>query len=268
MSKLQVLVATMRQSDMSIAEKMNISCEAVIANQAGRNEFTETVGEFGRIRMISTDTVGVGLNRNIALFASDSDIILFADDDVVYNDDMPQNVIDAFRENPKADVIIFSMDITRGGEVTEKRHLKRGRRRLWNSLRFGTYVIAARRSAVMRNNITFNQYFGGGCIYGAGEDSLFIKACFDAGLRVYSHEYVLGRCAKDVSSWFSGHNEKFFYDKGALMGYLFPRVSPLMTLYFSLRFKRSTDISPLKRIKLMNDGRKGGKKLIPFSGLK
>ena len=107
MSKLQVLVATMRQSDMSIAEKMNISCEAVIANQAGRNEFTETVGEFGRIRMISTDTVGVGLNRNIALFASDSDIILFADDDVVYNDDMPQNVIDAFRENPKADVIIL-----------------------------------------------------------------------------------------------------------------------------------------------------------------
>lgn len=268
MSKLQVLVATMRQSDMSIAEKMNISCEAVIANQAGRNEFTETVGEFGRIRMISTDTVGVGLNRNIALFASDSDIILFADDDVVYNDDMPQNVIDAFRENPRADVIIFSMDITRGGEVIEKRHLKHGRRRLWNSLRFGTYVIAARRSAVMRNNITFNQYFGGGCIYGAGEDSLFIKACFDAGLRVYSHEYVLGRCAKDVSSWFSGHNEKFFYDKGALMGYLFPRVSPLMTLYFSLRFKRSTDISPLKRIKLMNDGRKGGKKLIPFIGLK
>ena len=268
MSKLQVLVATMRQSDMSIAEKMNIRCEAVIANQAGRNELTETVGEYGRVRMISTDTVGVGLNRNIALFASDSDIILFADDDVVYNDDMPQNVIDAFRENPKADVIIFSMDITRGGEVTEKRHLKRGRRRLWNSLRFGTYVIAARRSAVMRNNITFNQYFGGGCIYGAGEDSLFIRACFDAGLRVYSHEYVLGRCAKDVSSWFSGHNEKFFYDKGALMGYLFPRVSPLMTLYFSLRFKRSTDISPLKRIKLMNEGRKGGKKLIPFSGLK
>ena len=268
MSKLQVLVATMRQSDMSIAEKMNIRCEAVIANQAGRNELTETVGEYGRVRMISTDTVGVGLNRNIALFASDSDIILFADDDVVYNDDMPQNVIDAFRENPKADVIIFSMDITRGGEVTEKRHLKRGRRRLWNSLRFGTYVIAARRSAVMQNNITFNQYFGGGCIYGAGEDSLFIKACIDAGLRVYSHEYVLGRCAKDVSSWFSGHNEKFFYDKGALMGYLFPRVSPLMTLYFSLRFKRSTDISPLKRIKLMNDGRKGGKKLIPFSGLK
>ncbi|MBR5453818.1 MAG: glycosyltransferase [Clostridia bacterium] len=264
MSGLQVLVATMRQTDLSIAERMNIRCEAVIANQTDRNELTECIGEYGRIRMVSTNTVGVGLNRNIALFASDSDIILFADDDVVYNDDMPQNVLKAFSDNPKADVIIFSMDITRGGEVTEKRHLKRGRRRLWNSLRFGTYVIAARRSSVMRNNITFNQFFGGGCIYGAGEDSLFIKACFDAGLRVYSHEYVLGRCAKDVSSWFSGHNEKFFYDKGALMGYLFPRTAALMTLYFSLRFKRSTDIPPMKRVRLMNKGRRGGKNLVPF----
>ena len=59
----------------------------------------------------------------------------------------------------------------------------------------------------------FFQNFGGGCIYSSGEDSLFLKACFERGLKVYSNAYVLGSCCKDVSSWFRGFNEKYFYDK-------------------------------------------------------
>ena len=38
MKKLQVLVATMHQKDLSLVEKMNIRCDAVIANQADKNE--------------------------------------------------------------------------------------------------------------------------------------------------------------------------------------------------------------------------------------
>ena len=39
MSELQVLVATMHQRDFSLVEKMNIRCDAVIANQADRSSF-------------------------------------------------------------------------------------------------------------------------------------------------------------------------------------------------------------------------------------
>ena len=38
MGKLQVLVATMNQCDVSLVEKMNLNCDAVIANQADREE--------------------------------------------------------------------------------------------------------------------------------------------------------------------------------------------------------------------------------------
>lgn len=264
MTELQVLLATMHQEDLSIAEKMNIRCAAVIANQTDRDEIRTEASPFGPRKLICTATRGVGLNRNIALLAADSELVLFSDDDVVYNDDMPQAVIAAFRKNPKADVLIFGMDIVKNGVVTEKRHLPNKRRRFWNSMRFGTYTIAARRAALIRGNITFHQSFGGGCPFSAGEDTLFLKACFDAGLRVYSHEYVLGTCCKDTSSWFVGYNEKYFYDKGVLVRHLFPKTAWLMGLYFGARFKRRTDVPMLRRIRLVYRGIRRGRDMIPY----
>lgn len=263
---LQVLVATMHQDDLRIAETMNIRCGAVIANQADREEMVQQSTESGVWKMITTPTRGVGLNRNIALMAADADILLFADDDVVYNDDMPTSVLDAFRQNPGADVIVFGMQMMKNGEITETRCGGNRRLHLWNSMRFGTYRIAVRRSALLANNITFHQCFGGGCPFGSGEDSLFLKSCFDAGLKVYSHNYILGVCRKDASSWFVGCDEKYFYDKGVLMRKLFPRCAPLMTLYFGICFKRETDLGVLKRLRLMYAGVRGGKKMIPYSG--
>ena len=264
MNTLQVLVATMHQNDLSIAEKMNIRCSAVIANQGDREEVVNQTTPFGRLKMITTTTRGVGLNRNIALLAADSEFVLFADDDVVYHTDMPQSVVTAFRENPSADVIIFGMDIVRDGAVSEKRHLKNKRLYLWNALRYGTYTIAARRRALLQYNITFHQCFGGGCTYSAGEDSLFLKACFDAGLKVYSHSYVLGTCCKDTSTWFVGYGHKYFYDKGVLVRYLFPKTAYIMAMYFAVRFKRKTDVGVFRRIRLVYAGVRGGKKMIPY----
>ena len=260
MKELQVLVVTMGQKDLSIVKKMNLQCDAVIANQA---DYEAIVTE-GNVKKLTTATKGVGLNRNIALLAADSEIVLFADDDMTYYDGMPQAVVKAFRENPKADVIVFGIDITKGGQIVEKRHLKKKRLHVWNAMRYGTDRVAVRREAILRSNIVFNQCFGGGCVYSAGEDSLFLKACFDKKLRVYTHEFVLGTCCKDESSWFVGHNDKYFYDKGALMRHLFPRIPRLMALYFAIRFKRQTDLSVMKRIRLMLAGVRGGKRMEPY----
>lgn len=267
MKKMQVLVATMHQNDVSLAEKMNIRSSAVIANQADREEIVSCETEFGNIKMITTATRGVGLNRNIALMAADAEILLFSDDDVVYNDDVAENVTAAFETLPQADVIVFGMDIVKNGKITERRHLKRGRLKVWNSMRFGTYTVAVRRSSVIKKNVTFNQCFGGGCPFSAGEDTLFLKSCFDAGLKVYSYDYVLGTCSKDSSSWFAGYNEKYFYDKGVLVRNLFPKTAYVMALYFGIRFKRKTDLGVFKRLKYIYTGVRKGKKMIPYGEL-
>ena len=52
MKKIQVLVAAMHQKDLSLAEKMNIRCSAVIANQADREEIVNFETDFGNIKMV------------------------------------------------------------------------------------------------------------------------------------------------------------------------------------------------------------------------
>ena len=262
---VQVLVATMHQTDMSLAERMNIRCDAVIANQADREEFVREDTPHGHRCMITTTTRGVGLNRNMALLMADADILLLADDDVTYNDDMPTAVAAAFEAMPAADVIVFGMDIVKNGNVTPRREKTVHRLRVHNAMRFGTYRIAVRRRALLQHNITFHQSFGGGCPFSAGEDSLFLKSCFDNGLRVYAHTYTLGRCSKDTSSWFRGCDDKYFYDKGVLVRHLFPRTAYLMALYFGICFKLETECNVWQRLRWIYKGIRGGRRMIPYA---
>ena len=59
--------------------------------------------------MITTNTKGVGKNRNICLIFADAEYILFADDDVKYDDGVMEAVLKAFSDIPKADVIAFGI---------------------------------------------------------------------------------------------------------------------------------------------------------------
>ena len=266
--KLQVLVATMHQNDLSLFEKMNIQCDAIIANQHDRLAVDKQVNENGNVTMISTPTRGVGLNRNIALMSADADILLFADDDITYYDGSLSGVKQAFDDLPDADVIIFSIDYTKNGDVFQKKHSPTRELKLWNSLKYGACALAIRKRAVLSNNLKFSQLFGGGCIYGSGEDSLFILDCFNAGLKVYSHSYVLGKCAKDSSSWFTGYNEKYLYDKGAWIACAFPKAKHIIKWYFVCKFSKKSGISFVKTAKLINKGIVGFKTLTTFDQIK
>lgn len=251
--KLEVLVAAMGQKDLSLAEKMNIRRDAVIANQCGAFSYTEQQRSGGKIRMLSTGTKGVGTNRNLALELARGDILLFADDDIVYYDDL-QPVVDAFRELPEADVIFFGMDMTREGKVFDRRRHKRKRLHLWNSMKYGAARMAVRRSAVEEKRLRFSSLFGGGCLYCGGEDTIFIRDCLKKGLRLYSHEHVLGACAKDSSSWFTGYDEKFFFDRGAMIACAFPKGKHLVKWYYIFKFAKKTELSLRAVIRRVNGG--------------
>ena len=251
---LQVLVATMNRQDLSLTETMNLRQNAVIANQCGRWAMEEEMRDGIKVQMLSSDTIGVGINRNLALSAAQADILLFADDDIVYYDSDLQGVIDAFRQLPDADVIFFAIDMTKEGKVFDKRRNKVRRLHLWNSLRFGACRMAIRREAVIKHRLSFSTLFGGGSLYGSGEDTAFIRDCFRAGLKLYSHDYVLGACAKDSSTWFEGYNEKYCFDFGALLCCCFPNMKHLIKWHFIRKLNKRSALSLRTIIKEINRG--------------
>lgn len=258
--ELEVLVAAMGQEDCSLAENMNLCRPAVIANQCGRWDYEEQ----GCVRMISSDTRGVGINRNLALELAQGDILLFADDDIVYYDKDLQGVVDAFRQLPDADVIFFAIDMTRNGQVFDKRRHKVRRVHLWNSLRYGACRMAVRREAVVKHRLRFSTLFGGGCMYSSGEDTIFIRDCARMGLNMYSHDYVLGACAKDTSTWFQGYTPKYFFDRGAMLASAFPVVKHFMKWYFAAKLSQKTGEPIMRIIRLMNNGIRAFADLEPY----
>lgn len=258
--KIEVLLSVMNQSDHSFLKKMNIKTDAVVVNQANFDRDENFTHDGKHIHMISMNKRGVGLSRNTALENSSAEIILFADQDVEYADNYHRIIKSEFKNNPKADIIIFNLKSKNPKNPTYM-ITKDKRVRRYSSLRYGATKIAARRENIVSSGVKFSLLFGGGAKYSAGEDSLFLYSCIKQGLKVYACSKQIGTVDQLESTWFTGYNNKFFHDKGAFFYTLSPRLYPILVAQFILRkrgYKSSKSWS--KMLQLMNEGREDARK--------
>lgn len=251
---VQVLISTMNQQDHSLLSKMNINSDAVVVNQCHQDSLEEFDYNGYKIKWINMSARGVGLSRNTALCFSSADIVLFADDDVIYNDDYAQNVLKAFEQNKKADVICFDIDLV--GSTKNfgfRKNKKKKKLSLFNSMRYGGCRIAARRKSLLRERISFSLLFGGGAELSSGEDSLFIRDCFKRKLKLYADTYTLGEVYDGESTWFTGINDKLFIDKGAFLYSAFPKLYRLLFIYYAYRMKDMSEHYSIRKIMILFD---------------
>lgn len=234
----QLLVSTMHQTDHSLIKKMNLHSDAIIVNQCERNEIEEFDSANSHIKIISLNERGVGLSRNTALMRAQADIIEFADDDMIFTDTYQKDVLDAFAAYPDADAILFSIESLNPERPLQKIN-KFERISRWQALKYGCARLAVRREKLLYNNITFSLLFGGGAIYGSGEDSLFLQDCFRAGLRIYRCPIKIADVKQETSTWFNGYTDQYYKDKGVLFAALLPVGCRLYALLTALKYKKS-----------------------------
>lgn len=212
--KIQVLVATTNQRDHSLIEKMKITTNAIVGNQSNFNSVEMFDYKNCKIMYLNFCERGVGLNRNNALMRADADICLFADDDIIYEDNYAEIIENAFLNNIDADVIIFNLreNIARRRVIRKKEKVG-----YMNYLRYGTVRIAVRLKSIKIHGIYFNQCFGGGTRYSHGEDNLFLNSCLKNGLKIIAvPDYIASLTESRISSWNNGYNEKYIEDQGVL----------------------------------------------------
>lgn len=247
--KLEVIVATMNQDDLSILKKMNINSDVIIGNQAKRNEIIETTYNSYKVKYLTFNEKGVGLNRNNCIMRATGDICVFADDDIVFVDNYCEIITDEFKRQPKADVIVFNIH-----ENVITRYINKKRRRVsfLNGFRYGAVRIAFKLSSIKEAGIFFNLSFGGGTKYSHGEDVLFIQECLKKGLKVYTSPQFISSLLDDrESTWFKGYNDKFFYDHAALYYTVSKKMWKLLCLQDAFRHHKKYGYSFLKCYKKM-----------------
>jgi len=253
--EMEVLISTMNQRDNSIIKKMKIHSDAIIINQCDHNEFSEFADTIKVVKMFSFAERGVGLSRNTAFMRASKDICLFADDDIIYNEEYEKAVIHEFEVHPDADVIIFNLRNSNTSYKSDgiKKFHKVHR---YNCLRYGTPQMAVRRENVWNKNIWFSPLFGGGAKYSCGEDSLFLWNCIQRHLRVYAAPITIGMIAHQESTWCKGFTEKFFIDRGCLYYTLSRTLSYLLCIQYAVRKKKlyEQNYSILQACRLMFHG--------------
>ena len=247
--KIQVLVATMNQSDKSLLEKMNIKTDVIVGNQCDRNSVEKFKWQDINVTYLNFEERGVGLNRNNTLMRAEADVCLFADDDMIYVNDYAEVVREAFENTPDADVIIFNLH-----EKNPTRYIinKKMRVHYLNYLRYGTARIAVKLDSVRKNNICFNQYFGGGTAHCHGEDNLFLTDCLKRNLKIYAvPKYIAELTEERISTWNIGFDRKYLQDQGALYKAISRKWWRLLCLQDAVRKHKEYKMSWSEAYKIM-----------------
>lgn len=234
-TRLEVLISALNQNVTTIAHRMRLASDAVVVNQC--NEDAYSMYQYGpyHIRCVHANERGVGRSRNMAVAHAHAELVLFADEDIVYHEGYADRVTEAFDRYPYADLLLFNVQQAEGRKTY---HITSFGRVTWRNYgRYPTYAIAARLGVLKEHDLKFSHLFGGGAPYMNGEDSLFLHDCLQKGCKIYHVPELIGEETPGPSTWFNGYTEKFFFDRGVLYHHLYGRMAYPLGVRFVMKNK-------------------------------
>lgn len=237
--KLEVLVTTMHQTDLSKYKSMNLQTDAIIANQADCNEYSESEINGCLVKMITTDTRGTSRNRNIALAHSSqaADLLLFSDDDLVFSDGYEEKIVAEFEKHPEAEAIKFNIhDLSAIRKVSMKRIERFEKATRLNMSSSGVWGLAVRQKALITHNMHFREDFGPGTTNKSGEDSIFLMEMLNKGISLYRSPIDIAGIDQTQSCWFNGYTEEYFQNAGKILYTCYPNLAHLLAIRSAYKF--------------------------------
>lgn len=227
---LEVLMSCMHQEDSSLVAASGLTGDVVMVNQCDREDYQVFPTACGTARMYSTTQRGLTRSRNMAISKAKADICLLCDDDETFVEDYALRILDAYRQIPQADIIIFKM-------LDRRRSFPDMKLRLYFPLtmRVGSWQISFRREKLLARGIRFDELMGAGSGNGAEEELKFLWDCQKAGLKIYYLPVEIASVAQVHSTWFHGHTRQYFEDRGSTTRYIMGQVLARMyAVYYTL----------------------------------
>lgn len=132
-------------------------------------------------KLVELKNKGVAKSRNAAINRASGKYLLFADDDVLFNEAGIADAIAYFERNPNCAIILTRASdpqgVARKGYVEKETPIK-----LTNSARAATYEMFIRVDAIRDKEILFDEDFGAGVKNYLGDEYIFIADALRAGL--------------------------------------------------------------------------------------
>ena len=229
MDKFAILLSCMYETDKKIIKRSNVQSNCVIINQCNEDKKEELKIDNNKTCLwLNSKERGLSKSRNMAMQNSNADICLIADNDEIFDDNVEEKILKAYKEVPQADIIVFNLHNKQTKLKNKIYKLKR-----LECLKVCSWQITFKRNSVIENNLKFDIKLGAGTGNGAGEENKFLLDAYDKGLKIYHYPINIAMMIENESTWFSGYNEEYFYKRGVSTRYILGFwLSCLYALYF------------------------------------
>lgn len=256
--KVEVLLSVMQiKNEREYENKLkqnNIKSNVVAINQVKDETNIFNITE-GRQKIFSYKEKGASKSRNRLLEKAHGDICIFADDDTKYVENYEEIINEEFQNKPDADVIIFYIE----NEYQKREKIKKiGNKKLkfLDVMKVRTSEIALTKETICKikeMNIKFDNNFGPEGEFLKGEETIFVSELLREGFKIYSVNKKIGIVQDTQSTWFTGYNEKYLYDQGAIFYRLSPKWYRLLNLQYVIRkyFQYKENVNFYKAYKQM-----------------
>lgn len=212
---LDIIVTTMHKSTeeiVAMCDRMNINSNVIVCNQANRFEKVILDHKNYKLTILTTDTRGLSLNRNIGIACSTADLLLFMDDDGVF---VP-NYVQLIKENfsPKMMGAKFIVRSQNADRPLEEKNKSTKKAKMFSLMSSGVCGFVIRRRFLLFHNLFFNVSYGAGTDMFCGEDSMFFKSLYRCTKSIYFIHEELATVEQSTSTWFAGYDDRYFCVKG------------------------------------------------------
>lgn len=215
--KLEVLLSCIGQKDDTLVRRTGLTGDVVMVSQGASDcGCWEFANSHGTTRLYAVPGKGLTVSRNIAIKLSKADVCLLCDDDERFLPDYESRILNAYAENPSADVMIFKMTNHPSPFGNHPRWL-----RGFDLMRVASWQISFKRKSLSDAGVRFDELLGAGTGNGAEEELKFLTDCHRAGLRILYVPVEIASVGDHASStWFHGFDETFFENRGATTRYI------------------------------------------------
>ena len=259
MNKLEVLLSILNMDDINYIDSLKITGNAVVINQCddnGRENITRRSvrGSDQAVKYVKTTERGLSKSRNLAISESSADICILCDNDVVYEDNYEELILNEFEKHKDADIIVFYI---KRKEKPVPNYDSERKMNYLSVLKIFSPEIAFRRESI--KDIKFNEDFGAGSgKYIMGEENVFLYDALKKKKKIYYVPVKIAELKEVESTWFSEYDEKFFISRGANYAAMSRIGSHLLILQFALRkiSLYKDKMTMIQTIKAMYKGRR------------
>ena len=257
-SDIEILIATMNRDNFDFLTPMFPFAKywdfsLVIVNQT---KGSPLVSQHENVKVINSQEIGLSKSRNLALANATKELLVITDDDVIFKSDFEYKITTAFNhfQNPTLVKFNFGND----SKKTSQPILKRKTKLNWfDILQTKSIEIVLNKIQIQKNNLSFDERFGLGSQFGAGEEQVFLASIQKTGLSLCFEPQVLVTHTP-LSTTDKISIEQKYYIQGAVMSAIFQSSYPIW-FFLKVFFDWKQGKLSLKEFKLANREFKKGR---------